>query len=273
MRRLDVTQPILLAMLLALASRTSPTAPTPLHLDRPSCAARCWGQSFTASPIISTVYSAAATAAVVSTEVVAVGTVTVDGTAVIPAGKITSPRRATPTVSADSRVKNHVVSTRPGPNTTARRSHALSPHVVTSTIIRPSCSTPAVVTRTPRTKIATVATAAVGLTNVGGGAAVIVSACTIPHAATAATVAANGRVHDGIIPTRAGPETTAHHRHALSLHVNSTSIRPSFGIRHLPSVETGIPRNNAAATAAADSTHASIVTLAKATAVPRVTEE
>ena len=194
MRRLDVTQPILLAMLLALASRTSPTAPTPLHLDRPSCAARCWGQSFTASPIISTVYSAAATAAVVSTEVVAVGTVTVDGTAVIPAGKITTPRRATTaaTVAADGRVKNHVVSTRPGPNTTARRSHALSPHVVTSTIIRPSCSTPAVVTRTPRTKIATVATAAVGLTNVGGGAAVIVSACTIPHAATAATVDANG---------------------------------------------------------------------------------
>ena len=176
------------------------------------------------------------------------------------------------TVAADGRGKNHVVSTRPWPDTTARRSHALSPHVVTSTVIRPSCSTPTVVTPTTMTKIATVATAAVGLTDIGVGSGIIVSAWTIPHTANAATVAANGRVHDGIIPTRAGPETTADHRHALSLHVNSTSIRPSCGIRHLPSVETGIPRNNAA-TAAADSTHASIVTLAKATAVPRVTEE
>ena len=176
------------------------------------------------------------------------------------------------TFAAYGRVNNHVMSTRPRPDTTARKSHALSPHAVTSTVIRPSCSTPTVGVPNPMTKIATVATAAVGPTDVGAGAAVIVSAGNIPHATTAATVAANGRVHDGIGPTRAGPETTARHRRAWSLHVNSTGTRPSVGIRHRPTVETGIPRNSAA-TASADGTHGAIATLAKATAVPRVTEE
>ena len=83
--------PRLRAMLVSFSSRTSPTAPTLLHVDRPGSAARFWGQSFATFPIISTVHSAAATAAAVSTEVIAAGTVTVDGTAVIPAGKITPP--------------------------------------------------------------------------------------------------------------------------------------------------------------------------------------
>ena len=53
----------------------------------------------------------------------------------------------------------------------------MSPHVVTPTVIRPSRSTPTVGTPIPTNKIAT----------------------------TTATVAASGRVHDGIIPTRTGP--------------------------------------------------------------------
>ena len=122
------------------------------------------------------------------------------------------------------------------------------------------------------TKIAPEGAAAVGSIGVGAGATGIFSAGNITHATTAATVAANGRVPDGIVPTCAGPETTARHRHALSLHLNSTGTRPSVGIRHRPTDETGIPRNSAA-TASADGTHGAISTLAKATAVPRVTEE
>ena len=164
------------------------------------------------------------------------------------------------------------MATRPWLDTTARRHHALSQHVITSTVIRPSCSTPTAGTLIHVTKVAPAITAAVRPTCVGAGAAGIVSAGNITHATTAATVAANGRVPDGIVPTCAGPETTARHRHALSLHLNSTGTRPSVGIRHRPTDETGIPRNSAA-TASADGTHGAIATLAKATAVPRVTEE
>ena len=181
--------------------------------------------------------------------------------------------------AAYGRVHNRVLSTRPWPDTTARHRHALSPHVVTSTVIRPSCSTHTVGTPIPITKIATATTAAVGPTDTVAGAAVIISAGNITHA-----VAANGRIHNEIVPTRTGPEMTARHHHALSmLVIVSAVIRPSHGFRHTRTVGTSVPRNNAATSVSTNHRRLSAVirqppapsvaTTAKATVAPKITGE
>ena len=132
----------------------------------------------------------------------------------------------------------------------------MSPHVVTPTVIQPSRSTPTVGTPIPIIKIAT----------------------------TAATVANSGLVHNGIMPTRTGPEMTARHHHAPCMRVIVSSvIRPSHCFRHTRTVGTSVPRNNAATSVSTNYHRLSVVlrqpaapsvaTMAKATSARKITGE
>ena len=149
-------------------------APTSAFTAVSTLGENSWSSTITTSCSMPT----AATAAVAPTDVASGAAV------IISAGNITHATTSA-TGPTDGRVNNHVVATRPWPDMTTRHRHALSTHVVTSTVTRPSCSTPTAGTPILVTKNATAATAAVGPTGVGAVVAVIVSAAIPPfHCST-----------------------------------------------------------------------------------------
>ena len=99
-------------------------APTSAFTAVSTLGENSWSSTITASCSMPT----AATAAVAPTDVASGAAV------IISAGNITHPTTSA-TGATYGRVNNHVVATRPRPDMTTRHRHALSTHVVTSTVI------------------------------------------------------------------------------------------------------------------------------------------